>query len=62
VFSVLVDSVSMSLVLRGAKSLRVMTVLLGSLLAADFGADVIDFSAVCGACLLRHFTSWKSSL
>jgi hypothetical protein len=40
VFSVSVDSVSMSLVLRGAKKLRIITVLLGSLPAADFGADV----------------------
>jgi hypothetical protein len=47
VLSVSEDSVSMSLVLRGAKKLRVITVLVGSLPAADFGADVIDFLSVC---------------
>jgi hypothetical protein len=65
VLSVSVDSVSMSLVLRGEKNLRVITVLVGSLPAADFAADVIDFLAVCEASLeirlLRLFTSWKSS-
>jgi hypothetical protein len=65
VLSVSVGSVSMSLVLRGAKNLRVITVLVGSLSAADFGTDVINFLAVCEVsleiCLLRLFTSWKSS-
>jgi hypothetical protein len=64
-FSVSVDSVSMSLVLRCAKKLRVNTVLVGSLLAADFGADVIDFLSVrevsLEICLLRLFRSWKTS-
>jgi hypothetical protein len=44
-FSVPVDSVSMSLVVRGAKKLRVITALVGSLPAADFGTDIVDFLA-----------------
>jgi hypothetical protein len=59
VLSVSVDSMSMSLVLRGAKKLRVITVLVCSLLVADFGADVMDFLAVCEVslelCLLHLF-------
>jgi hypothetical protein len=47
VFSASVATVSMSLVLRGAKKLRVITVLVGSLPAADFGADIVDFLTVC---------------
>jgi hypothetical protein len=39
--------VSMSLVLRGAKRLRIITVLVSSWPAADSGADVVDFLAVC---------------
>jgi hypothetical protein len=42
-FSAPVVSMSMSLVLRGAKKLRVITALVGSLPAAEFGADIIDF-------------------
>jgi hypothetical protein len=47
VFSVSVDSVSMSLVLRGAKKLRVDIALVGSLQAANFGTDTVDFLNVC---------------
>jgi hypothetical protein len=47
VLCVSVDSVSMSLVLRGAKKLRVITAFVGSLPVADFGADIVDFLAVC---------------
>jgi hypothetical protein len=47
VFSAPVVSVSMSLVLRGAKKLRVITVLVGSLPAADFGAHIVESLAVC---------------
>jgi hypothetical protein len=47
VFSVSVDSVSMSLVLRSAKKLRVGTVLVDNLPAADFGAHIVDSLAVC---------------
>jgi hypothetical protein len=65
VFSASVASVSMSLVLRGAKKLRVIIVLVCSLPAADFGAYIVDFLAVCEVsleiCLLRFYTSWKSS-
>jgi hypothetical protein len=48
-FSFSVDSVSMSLDMRGAKKLRVITALVVSLPAADFGADIVDFlgSARC---------------
>jgi hypothetical protein len=41
-------SMSMSAVLRGAKKLRVGTVFIGSLKAADFGTGIVDFLAVCG--------------
>jgi hypothetical protein len=43
VFSAPVVSVSMLLVLRGAKKLRVITALVGSLPAADIRADIVDF-------------------
>jgi hypothetical protein len=65
VFSGPVVSVSMSLVLRAAKKLRVGIALVGSLSTVDFGADIVDFLAVCevslGTWLLRLFTSWKAS-
>jgi hypothetical protein len=44
VFSV---SVGCEVVLRGTKKLRFITLLVGSLPAADFGADIVDFLAVC---------------
>jgi hypothetical protein len=43
VFSVSVDSVSMSLVLRGAKKLRFNSAFGGSLSGADVGTDLVDF-------------------
>jgi hypothetical protein len=39
--------VSMSLVLRGAKKLRVIVVLVGSLPTVDFGADTVDQVEKC---------------
>jgi hypothetical protein len=45
-FSAPVVSVSMSLILRGAKKLRVIAASVGSLKAADFGTDVVDSWAV----------------
>jgi hypothetical protein len=39
--------VSVILVLRGANKLRVVTAFAGSLKAADFGTDIVDFLAVC---------------
>jgi hypothetical protein len=63
-FSAPVVSVSMSLVLRGSKKLRVDTALGGSLTAVDIVTDLVDFLAVCEVsleiCLLRLFTFWKS--
>jgi hypothetical protein len=60
-----VDSVSMSAVLRGAKTLRVNTTFGGGLTAADVGTGLVDFLAVyevsLETCLLRLFISWKSS-
>jgi hypothetical protein len=47
VFSAPVVSVSMLLVLRDAKKLLVITAFVGSLTAADFGTDIVDFLAVC---------------
>jgi hypothetical protein len=52
VFSAPVVSVSMSIVLRGAKKLRVNTAFGGSLTAADVGTDLVDFLAVCVVSLL----------
>jgi hypothetical protein len=46
VFSAPVVSVSMSLVLRGAKKLRVDTAFGGSLRAVDIEIDLVDFLAV----------------
>jgi hypothetical protein len=46
VFSAPVVSVSMSVVLRGAKKLRVDTAFGGSLTAADVGTDLVDFLTV----------------
>jgi hypothetical protein len=46
VFSAPVVSLSMSVVLRGAKKLPVNTAFGGSLTAADVGTDLIDFLAV----------------
>jgi hypothetical protein len=51
VFSAPVVSVSMSLVLRGAKKLRLITALVGSLPAANFEVDIVDFLAVSEASL-----------
>jgi hypothetical protein len=45
-FSAPVVSVSISVVLRGAKKLRVNTVFGGSLTAADVGTVLVDFLAV----------------
>jgi hypothetical protein len=60
-----VVSVTMSVVLRGAKKLRVNTDFGGSLTAADAGTSLLEFLAVCELlseiCPLRLFTSWKSS-
>jgi hypothetical protein len=47
VFTAPVVSVSMSLILGGETNLRVITVLVGNLPAAGFGADIVDFLAVC---------------
>jgi hypothetical protein len=60
-----VVSVSMSVVLRGAKNLRVDIALGGSLTAPDVGTSLVDFFADCEVsleiCIFRLFTSWKSS-
>jgi hypothetical protein len=59
VFSAPVVPVSILLVLRGAKTLRVITDLVDDLLAADFVTDIVDFLADCEVsleiCLLRLF-------
>jgi hypothetical protein len=47
VFSASLVSVSMSIVLRGAKKLRVNTAFGGSLKSADDGTCLVDFLAVC---------------
>jgi hypothetical protein len=51
----------MSVVLRGAKELRVNTAFGGCLTAADVGTGLVDFLALCEVlletCLLRLFTS-----
>jgi hypothetical protein len=53
----------MSVVLRGAKKLRVNTDFGGSIATADVGTGLVDFLAVCEElleiCLLHLFTSWK---
>jgi hypothetical protein len=46
VFSALAVSVSMSVVLLGAKNLQVNTAIGGSLTAADAGTGLVDFLAV----------------
>jgi hypothetical protein len=60
-FSAPVVSVSMPVVHRGAKKLRVITAFGGILTAADVGTGLIEFLAVCvislEICLLRIFTS-----
>jgi hypothetical protein len=60
-FSEPVVSVSLSVVLRGAKKLRFNTDFGGSLTAADVWNGLVDFLAVCEVssdiCLLRLFTS-----
>jgi hypothetical protein len=65
VFSTPVISVPMSVVLRGAKKLQVKIAFGGSLVAVDVGTGLGEFLAVCEVsleiCLLRLFTSWKSS-
>jgi hypothetical protein len=64
-FSAPIVSVSMLVVLRGAKKLRVNTTFGGSLTAVDLGTGLVDFLDVCEVsleiCLLRLFISWKSS-
>jgi hypothetical protein len=53
--------VSMSVVLRGAKKLRVSTAFAGNMTAVDVKTGLVYFMAVCEAlleiCLLRLFTS-----
>jgi hypothetical protein len=65
VFSAPVVSVSMTVVLRGAKKFRVNTTFGGSLPAADVITDLVEFLAVCELllelCLLHLYTSRKSS-
>jgi hypothetical protein len=50
VFSAPVASVSMSLILRVAKKLRVITAFGGSLTAADVGTGLIEFLALYEVC------------
>lgn len=56
VFSAPMVSVTMSVVLRGVKKLRVNIACGGSLIAVDAGTGVVDFLAVCkvplGICFL----------
>jgi hypothetical protein len=56
---------SMPVVLRDAKKLRVNTAVGGSLTAVDVGTGLVEFLAVCEVlleiCPLRLFISWKSS-
>jgi hypothetical protein len=58
-------SVSMAVILRGAKKLRVYTAFEGSMKAANIGTVLVEFLADCEVlselCLLRFFTSRKSS-
>jgi hypothetical protein len=60
-----VVSVSMSVVLRRAKKLRVNTAFGGCLTAVGIGTDLVDFLAVSEVplevCLLPLCTFWKSS-
>jgi hypothetical protein len=63
-FPATVVSVSMPVVLRGAKNLRVDTALGGRLTAADIGTGLVYFLAVWGVIRdmpLAFFTSWKLS-
>jgi hypothetical protein len=64
-FSASVVSVSMAVVHKGAKKLRVNTAFGGSLTTTDVRTGLVDFLAVCEVslemCLLHLFTSWKSS-
>jgi hypothetical protein len=64
-FSAPVVSLSVSVVLRGAKKLRVNTALGGRFRATDVGIGLVEFLAACEVSLevylLRLFTSWKSS-
>jgi hypothetical protein len=46
-FSAPAVSVSVSLVLKGAKKFRVITGFIGTLTVADFGNNTVDFLAVC---------------
>jgi hypothetical protein len=59
VFSAPVVSVAMSVVLRGAKKMRVNTGFGRTLTDADVGTGLVDFLAVCKVlleiCLLRLF-------
>jgi hypothetical protein len=65
VFSASSVSLSMSVVLRGAKKLQVNIAFGGSLTAVDVGTALIEFLAACEVlldiCLLRLYISWKSS-
>jgi hypothetical protein len=65
VFSAPEVSVSMPVVLRGAKPLRVGTAFGGILKAADIGTVLVEFLAYCEVSselrLLRFFASRKSS-
>jgi hypothetical protein len=58
-------SVSMTVVLRGAKKLRFDTAFGGSLTAADVGTHSVEFLADCDVslelCLLHFFTSREPS-
>jgi hypothetical protein len=64
VFSAPVVTMSMPVVLRGAKELRVTADFGGILTAADIGTCLVNFLAVYEVlfeiCLLRLFTYWNS--
>jgi hypothetical protein len=64
-FTAPVMFISISVVQSGAKKLRIDIAFGGSLTAADVGTSLADFFAVYEVsleiCLLRLFTSWKSS-
>jgi hypothetical protein len=54
-----------SLILRGAKKIRINTVFRGNLKTGDAGTGLFDYLALCEVflevCLLRLLASWKSS-
>lgn len=64
VSSALIVSVSMTVVLRGVKNLRVNVAFEGSLTAAGVGTGLSHFlvvsSVLLQVCILRHVTFWKS--